>query len=95
MVFAYLGGSCDPGSSRLFRLFSLPSLIDALMEKPRPLVSFDVPLYETLLFIRDRGTGGSGQRDNLKTTKSCFGAPLPKILARIVKGIAKFDQHVQ
>src|SRR6266436_7794109 len=47
------------------------------------------------LFVSDRRAGRAGEVDDFKAFKSGFPTPLAKIRARIIKSLAKFDQHVQ
>jgi hypothetical protein len=47
------------------------------------------------LLVRDGGAAGAGEVENFVPFESCFFAPAPEIGAAKVKGVAKFDQHVE
>src|SRR5215471_2450650 len=47
------------------------------------------------LLVRDSGTGGSGKMNHVEALKANLGAPATEVGAGIVKGVAKFDEHVQ
>ena len=52
-------------------------------------------LFRGALFVSDGSTRWPGQGHDLKVSEACVAAPTNEIRARIIRGIAELNQHVE